>query len=86
MKSNQWVNLMGENPHHYFAYKGALLYGPPGCGKKMLAQAIAKECNMGYVCVRVSELLEGYVRGSLTKISQFFEEVRRAGPCVVVLD
>ena len=86
MKSNQWVNLMGENPHHYFASKGALLYGPPGCGKKLLAQAIARECDMGYVNVSVSELLEGHVRGSMTKIPQFFDEVRRAGPCVVVLD
>lgn len=86
MKSNQWVSLMGENPHHYLVGKGALLYGPPGCGKKMLAQAIAKECEMGYCYISIPELLEGHVCGALTKIPEFFYKVRREGNIVVVLD
>ena len=54
--------------------KGILLYGKPGTGKTMLAQALANESGVNFIYKSSSELLSKYVGGSSNKIRKTFEE------------
>lgn len=56
---------------------GLLLYGPPGCGKTLLASAVAKECGVNFVSVKGPELLNKYIGASEQSVRDVF--VRAAG-------
>lgn len=65
---------------------GVLLYGPPGCGKTMLARAIATECNAHFIPVGISDILNQYVGGSEQNLSAIFDKARANRPSVLFFD
>jgi transitional endoplasmic reticulum ATPase len=65
---------------------GVLLYGPPGCGKTMLARATATECGLPFSNVRIEEILDPYIGMSERNLHDVFVQGRRAAPCVLFLD
>lgn len=65
---------------------GILLYGPPGCGKTMIARAIANECNATFVSVGISEVLNMWMGESERNLAQLFEKARGQKPCVLFFD
>lgn len=71
----------GQNPS-----KGVLLYGPPGCGKTLLAKAVATECNANFISIKGPELLTMYVGESESNIRQLFDKARGSAPCVLFFD
>ncbi|KAG7670187.1 hypothetical protein Ndes2526A_g06520 [Nannochloris sp. 'desiccata'] len=65
---------------------GALLYGPPGCGKTLLAKAVAGCCGANFISVRGPELLQKWLGESEKAIRDVFTAARAAAPCVVFFD
>lgn len=65
---------------------GILLYGPPGCGKTMLARATAGECNATFFNVVISDILDMYIGESESKLHAVFEQARQNSPSVVFFD
>lgn len=66
--------------------KGLLLTGPPGCGKTMLAKAIATESHVNFISVKGPALLSKYVGESEQGIRDVFRKARQASPCIVFFD
>ena len=67
-------------------HAGVLLYGPPGCGKTLLAKAIANESGANFISVKGPELLDKYVGESERSVRLVFERARASSPCVVFFD
>jgi transitional endoplasmic reticulum ATPase len=65
---------------------GILLYGPPGCGKTMLARAVANECGAGFLSVGVSDVLNMWLGESERNLAAMFEKARSQRPCVLFFD
>jgi SpoVK/Ycf46/Vps4 family AAA+-type ATPase len=65
---------------------GILLYGPPGCGKTMIARAIAGECNASFLSVGISDVLNMWMGESERNLAQLFEKARAQKPCVLFFD
>lgn len=65
---------------------GVLLYGPPGCGKTLLARATAGECAANFYNVAVSDVLDLYIGESERKLRAVFEQARRTKPSVLFFD
>ncbi|MGW6389854.1 tetratricopeptide repeat protein [Streptomyces sp. NPDC055103] len=65
---------------------GLLLYGPPGCGKTFIAQAVAGELGANFLTVSLSDVLDMWIGASEKNIHDIFETARRQAPCVVFLD
>ena len=65
---------------------GVLLHGPPGCGKTLLAKAIANESGASFISVKGPELLNKYVGESERAVRQLFARGRASSPCVVFFD
>lgn len=65
---------------------GLLLYGYPGCGKTMLASAVAKECGANFVSVKGPEILNKYIGASEKSVRDLFERASAAKPCVLFFD
>lgn len=65
---------------------GVLLYGPPGCGKTLMARAIATECNAGFISVGISDVLNYWIGESERNLSLLFEKARAERPCVLFFD
>eukprot|EP00638_Chattonella_subsalsa_P019317 CAMPEP_0117874916 /NCGR_PEP_ID=MMETSP0950-20121206/12631_1 /TAXON_ID=44440 /ORGANISM="Chattonella subsalsa, Strain CCMP2191" /LENGTH=804 /DNA_ID=CAMNT_0005728307 /DNA_START=294 /DNA_END=2708 /DNA_ORIENTATION=- len=65
---------------------GVLLYGPPGCGKTLLAKAVAHESGANFISVKGPELLDKYVGQSERAVRQVFERARASSPCVIFFD
>ena len=65
---------------------GVLLWGPPGCGKTLLAKAVANESHSNFISVKGPELLNKYVGESERAVRQVFERARQSAPCVVFFD
>ena len=65
---------------------GVLMYGPPGCGKTMLARALATECNATFRDVRASDILDQYVGNAEKRIASLFQETRASRPAVLFFD
>lgn len=66
--------------------KGILLYGPPGCGKTMLAKAIATESEANFISIKGPELLSKWVGESERGVREIFSKARRVAPCIVFFD
>ena len=66
--------------------KGVLLYGPPGCGKTILARALAAECGANMILVRGPEILSKWVGESEKAIREIFRKAKASAPCVVIFD
>lgn len=65
---------------------GLLLYGYPGCGKTLLASAIAKECGLNFITIKGPELLNKYIGASEQSVRDLFERAQVAKPCVLFFD
>lgn len=65
---------------------GLMLYGPPGCGKTLLAKAIANESGANFISVKGPELLDKYVGESERAVRLVFERARSSSPCIVFFD
>ncbi|MBZ5553927.1 MAG: CDC48 family AAA ATPase [Acidobacteriia bacterium] len=66
--------------------KGILLSGPPGCGKTMLAKAVASETKVNFISVKGPELLSKYIGESEKALREIFRKARQAAPCIVFFD
>ncbi|KAL6064763.1 AAA ATPase cdc48 [Balamuthia mandrillaris] len=66
--------------------KGVLFYGPPGCGKTLLAKAIANECQANFISVKGPELLTMWFGESESNVRDIFDKARSASPCVLFFD
>lgn len=65
---------------------GILLYGPPGCGKTMIARAVANECNASFVSVGISDVLNMWLGESERNLAAMFDKARAQQPCVLFFD
>ncbi|PWN35414.1 AAA-domain-containing protein [Meira miltonrushii] len=65
---------------------GVLLWGPPGCGKTLLAKAVANESGANFISVKGPELLNKYVGESERAVRQVFARARTSSPCVIFFD
>ena len=74
-------NKMGIKPP-----KGALIYGPPGCGKTLLARALATESGANMILVRGPEILSKWVGESEKAIREIFRKAKASSPCIVIFD
>lgn len=80
-----------KNPEMYesegiTAPSGVLLWGPPGCGKTLLAKAVANESKANFISVKGPELLNKYVGESEKAVLKVFERARSSVPCVIFFD
>lgn len=66
--------------------KGVLFYGPPGCGKTLLAKAIANECQANFISIKGPELLTMWFGESEANVRDVFDKARQAAPCVLFFD
>ncbi len=66
--------------------RGILLYGPPGCGKTLLARAIATESEANFISVKGPEIFNKWVGESEKAIREIFRKARQASPCIVFFD
>ena len=66
--------------------KGVLFYGPPGCGKTLMAKAVANECSSNFVSVKGPELLTMWFGESEANVRDIFDKARGAAPCVLFFD
>ena len=81
MKEPTKFTKMGIKPP-----KGALIYGPPGCGKTLIARALATESGANMILVKGPELLSKWVGESEKGIREIFRKSKAASPCVVIFD
>jgi transitional endoplasmic reticulum ATPase len=72
---------LGLNPS-----TGALFYGPPGCGKTLMAKAVANECKSNFISVKGPELLTMWFGESESNVRELFDKARQASPCVLFFD
>eukprot|EP01069_Polyplicarium_translucidae_P002608 Polyplicarium_translucidae@DN2081_c0_g1_i2.p1 len=66
--------------------RGVLFYGPPGCGKTLLAKAVASECSANFVSIKGPELLTMWFGESEANVREVFDKARSAAPCVLFFD
>lgn len=80
-----------EHPDKFEKYgmspsKGVLFYGPPGCGKTLLAKAIANECQANFISVKGPELLTMWFGESEANVREIFDKARQSAPCILFFD
>merc|ERR1712241_577852 len=80
-----------EHPEKFLKFgmmpsRGALFYGPPGCGKTLLAKAIANECQANFISIKGPELLTMWFGESEANVRDVFDKARSAAPCVLFFD
>uniref|UniRef100_F1L625 Transitional endoplasmic reticulum ATPase 2 n=1 Tax=Ascaris suum TaxID=6253 RepID=F1L625_ASCSU len=80
-----------EHPDKYLKFgmqpsRGVLFYGPPGCGKTLLAKAIAHECQANFISIKGPELLTMWFGESEANVRDVFDKARAAAPCVLFFD
>ncbi len=68
------------------APRGVLLYGPPGCGKTMLAKAVAHESEANFILVKGPELLNMWVGESEKGVREIFKKARQVAPTIIFFD
>merc|ERR1711912_31820 len=66
--------------------KGILFYGPPGCGKTLLAKAVANECQANFISIKGPELLTQWFGESEANVRSLFDKARGAPPCILMFD
>ncbi len=65
---------------------GILLYGPPGCGKTLMARATAGEIKANFISVGINDILDMWIGSSERNLHEIFETARKNTPCVIFID
>jgi len=81
LKYPEVFSRMGIDPP-----KGVLLYGPPGCGKTLLAKAVATESEANFIAVKGPELLSKWVGESERAVREVFRKARQSAPTIIFFD
>jgi len=81
MKEPSKFTNMGIRPP-----RGALIYGPPGCGKTLLGRALATETGANMILVRGPEILSKWIGESEKAVREIFRKAKASSPCVVIFD
>ncbi|MFB5637607.1 MAG: CDC48 family AAA ATPase [Nitrosarchaeum sp.] len=81
MKEPNKFTKMGIRPP-----KGALIYGPPGCGKTLIARALATETGANMILVKGPEILSKWIGESEKAVREIFRKAKTSSPCVVIFD
>ena len=68
------------------APKGVLLYGPPGCGKTLIARAVANETDAHFITINGPEIIHKFYGESEARLRQIFEEAKKHAPSIIFLD
>lgn len=66
--------------------KGAILYGPPGCSKTMLAKALATESGFNFICIKGPELYSKFVGDSEAAVRKLYRSAREIAPSIIFFD
>jgi len=66
--------------------RGVLLVGPPGCGKTLIAKAVAGEAGVPFFSISGSEFVEMFVGVGASRVRDLFEQAKRNSPCIVFVD
>ncbi len=66
--------------------KGIMIYGPPGCGKTLIAKAVANESEVNFISVKGPTLLSKYIGESEAAVRDVFRKARQASPCIIFFD
>lgn len=90
MEVKEFVDYL-KNPERYIQLgakvpKGALLLGPPGCGKTLLAKAVATEAQVPFLAMAGSEFVEVIGGLGAARVRSLFKEARARAPCIVYID
>jgi transitional endoplasmic reticulum ATPase len=91
LELQELVQYPVEHPEKFLKFgmnpsKGVLFYGPPGCGKTLLAKAIANECQANFISIKGPELLTMWFGESEANVRDVFDKARAAAPCVLFFD
>ena len=81
IKNPEAYRRMGVSPP-----TGVLLYGPPGCGKTLLARAVATESEANFISIKGPELLSKWVGESEKAVREIFRKAKLASPCIIFFD
>jgi len=81
LKKPEVFKRMGIKPP-----KGILLYGPPGCGKTLIAKAVAAESQANFIYIKGPEILSKWVGESEKAIREVFKRARQVAPCIIFFD
>jgi transitional endoplasmic reticulum ATPase len=81
LKFPQMFKRIGVKPP-----KGILLYGPPGCGKTLLARAVATESEANFIAVKGPEIYSKWVGESEKAVREIFRKARQVAPCIIFFD
>jgi transitional endoplasmic reticulum ATPase len=81
IKNPEAFRRMGISPP-----TGVLLYGPPGCGKTLLARAVATESEANFISIKGPELLSKWVGESEKAVREVFRKAKLASPCIIFFD
>uniref|UniRef100_A0A0K2TQE3 vesicle-fusing ATPase n=2 Tax=Lepeophtheirus salmonis TaxID=72036 RepID=A0A0K2TQE3_LEPSM len=91
LELQELVQYPVEHPEKFLKFgmqpsRGVLFYGPPGCGKTLLAKAIANECQANFISIKGPELLTMWFGESEANVRDIFDKARSAAPCVLFFD
>lgn len=81
LKNPESFKRMGIKPP-----RGILLYGPPGCGKTLIAKAVATESDANFISIKGPQVLSKWVGESERMIREIFKKARQVAPCVIFFD
>lgn len=81
LKNRDLVQKLGARPP-----TGALLLGPPGCGKTLLAKALASECDVPFYYMAATEFMDMFVGAGASKVRKLFQNARENAPCIIYID
>ncbi|KAL6606482.1 hypothetical protein ACP70R_042135 [Stipagrostis hirtigluma subsp. patula] len=81
IKHPEYYEVFGVNMH-----AGFLLFGPPGCGKTLIAKAVAHEAGANFIHIKGPELLNKYVGESESEVRKIFTRARTNSPCILFFD